>query len=112
MRFTLRAQPDQRLDFSPLTPERIVGLDVTAVERLAVNTTRAALCVGDIFRVRAGNAERIAIAGGSERLDYLGHGRLEGSPDRFRLVRLHRPARRLERDQPTGFPSRLGAIAW
>ncbi|MBV9757806.1 MAG: formylmethanofuran dehydrogenase subunit C [Alphaproteobacteria bacterium] len=78
MRFTLRAPPEQRVDCSPLTPERIAGLDVKAIERLAVNTTRAALCVGDVFRVRAGNAERIAMEGGSARFDYLGHGMTRG----------------------------------
>ena len=78
MRFILRAQPDQRLDLSPLTPDRIAGLDVKAVERLALNTTRIPVCVADVFRVRGGDAERIAIEGGSERFDYIGHGMTRG----------------------------------
>lgn len=78
MRFTLRAPPDQRLDLSPLTPDRLADLDVKAVERLALNTTRAPLCVADIFRVRGGNADQIAIEGGSARFDYVGRGMTRG----------------------------------
>ena len=78
MRFVLRAQPEQRLDLSPLTPDRIAGLDVKAVERLALNTTRVPVCVGDVFRVRGGDAERIAIEGSSARFDYVGHSMTRG----------------------------------
>jgi formylmethanofuran dehydrogenase subunit C len=78
VRFTLRAQPEQRLDLSPLTPDRLAGLDVKAVELLTLNTTRSPLCVADVFRVRAGNADRVAIEVGSERFDYLGHGMTRG----------------------------------
>lgn len=78
MRFTLRAQPEQRLDFSPLTPDRLANLDAKAVERLALNTTRSPVCVADIFRVRGSNIEQIAIEGGSGRFDYVGHGMTRG----------------------------------
>jgi len=72
MRFTLRAPPEQRLDLSPLVPDRLAGLDQAAIERIGLNTTRAALCVGDVFTVRMGDVARIAFDGGSERFDNVG----------------------------------------
>lgn len=72
IRFTLRAPPDQRLDLSPLVPDRLTGLDQGTIERIGVSTTRAALCVGDVFTVRLGDPAGIAFDGGSERFDHLG----------------------------------------
>lgn len=72
MRFTLRAPPEQRLDLSPLVPDRLAGLDQAAIERVGLNTTRATLCVGDVFTVRMGDPARVTFDGGSERFDNLG----------------------------------------
>lgn len=72
MKFTLRDQPDQRLDLAPLTPDRLAGLDAKAVARIAINTTRVPVCVGDVFRITPGDPASIVIAGGSARFDNLG----------------------------------------
>lgn len=74
MRFSLIAPPEQRLDLSALTPERLAGLDQGAVERLALNTTRAPVCVGDVFRVSNGEPGRVVIEGGSVRFDNVAAG--------------------------------------
>jgi formylmethanofuran dehydrogenase subunit C len=74
VRFTLRTAPDQRVDLSPLTPDRLSGLAPPAIERIALNTTRAALCVADLFRVRARDPARVLIEGGSARFDGVGAG--------------------------------------
>lgn len=79
MRFRLRRAPDQRLDLSPLTQARLAGLDAAAIERIPLNTTRAPLCVGDIFRLRMGTPDDIVIEGGSERFDGVGEGMTDGS---------------------------------
>jgi formylmethanofuran dehydrogenase subunit C len=79
LRFTLRAEPAQRLDLSPLTPDRLRGLDRAAIERLPLNTTRAPVVVADLFRIRPGDPEEIIIEGGSARLDKLGAGMSGGS---------------------------------
>ncbi len=71
-RFVLRGEPEQRLDLSPLTPDRLAGLDIAAIEALALHTTRRCVTVGDMFRVHAGDAEHIVIEGGSARLDRVG----------------------------------------
>ena len=72
LRFTLRAPPDQRLDLSPLTPARLAGMGQTAIERIALHTTRQPLCVGDVFAVAMGDVASIVIEGGSERFDRVG----------------------------------------
>ena len=71
--FSLRERPSQRLDLSPLVPHQLAGKTATAVERIALQTTRERISVGDIFRLRMGDAERIRFDGGSERFDRVGY---------------------------------------
>lgn len=79
LRLILRTAPDQRCDLSPLLPSRLAGLDRAAIERIAIGTTRVALHVGDLFRVRTGDAADLAIEGGSDRFDDVGAEMTEGS---------------------------------
>ena len=72
LRFVLRAEPEQRLDLSPLVPERLAKLSQAEIERLPLGTTRAPVLVGDAFRVTMGEAEQVAMEGGSSRLDGVG----------------------------------------
>jgi len=71
---TLRGEPEQRLDLSPLLPQRLKGLTPAAVEAIPLQTTRQPITVGDAFRLRPGDVETIRIVGGSERLDRVGEG--------------------------------------
>jgi formylmethanofuran dehydrogenase subunit C len=71
--FTLRQRPDQRLDLSPLVPHLLAGMTATQIERIALQTTRCRVDVGEIFRLRLGDAAQIRIEGGSDRLDQVGH---------------------------------------
>ena len=71
---SLRHRPDQRLDLSPLLPHLLARRTVAEIEQTAVNTTRHRLSVGDVFRVRAGDAQQIRIEGSCDRLDLVGHG--------------------------------------
>ena len=75
---TLRGRPEQRLDLSPLVPHVLAGKTAAAIERIALQTTRARLAVGDVFRLRMGDAAQIRIEGSSERLDRVGHGMTGG----------------------------------
>jgi len=79
LRLVLRGPPQQRLDLSPLTPDRLAGLDRAAIERLAVGTTRETIRVGDIFIVHDGDPASLAIEGGSERFDRVGEGMRSGA---------------------------------
>ncbi len=69
---TLREAPAQRLDLSMLLPERLAALSPAEIERLPVQTTRRAMRLGDVFRLRPGDAKEVVIEGGSARFDCVG----------------------------------------
>lgn len=69
---TLRERPAQRLDLSPLVPQLLAGKTAAQIERIALQTTRVPVAVGEIFRVRMGNAEQIRIEGACDRFDHVG----------------------------------------
>jgi formylmethanofuran dehydrogenase subunit C len=77
--FRLRAAPEQRLDLSPLTPHILANKKLGEIEKLALQTTRQKLCVGDIFTLSGGDAENIVIEGGSHRFDCVAEGMNAGS---------------------------------
>jgi formylmethanofuran dehydrogenase subunit C len=79
LRFTLREAPPQRVDLSALVPARLAGLDRAAIERLPIQTTRAPLAVGDLFRVRGDDPRSIVIEGGSARFDRVAEAMEEGT---------------------------------
>jgi formylmethanofuran dehydrogenase subunit C len=68
----LRNPPDQRLDMSPLVPHLIAGKTAAQIERVEVQTTRHRIRVGDIFRLRMGDAAQICIEGANGRFDRVG----------------------------------------
>src|ERR687884_588594 len=70
----LRAEPDQRLDLSAITPERLHNLSRHEIAALPIGTTRVPLRLADVFAVRLGERDRIRFKGGSERFDRLGAG--------------------------------------
>jgi formylmethanofuran dehydrogenase subunit C len=76
--FTLRDAPAQRLDLAPLTPDRLLGLSEGKIAAIELQTTRERLCVGDVFKVRMGDATQIRFDGGSERFDRVGAGMSQG----------------------------------
>jgi formylmethanofuran dehydrogenase subunit C len=77
--FELRSAPDQRLDLSPLLPERLDGLKPKAIEALAIGTTRVKLSVGDAFKVTGKDASQIRFTGTDGRCDKIGAGMTKGA---------------------------------
>ena len=75
--FRLREPPPERLDLSPLVPERLAGLSARDIERLPVGTSRFGLVVGDLIAVSGDDPTDLRIEGGSDRLDHVG-ARLSG----------------------------------
>lgn len=75
---TLKAQPPQRLDLSPLVPNLLGGKSAREIPDINLGTTKEPAKVGDIFRVRSGSVEEIRFEGGSERFDNLGAGSTAG----------------------------------
>jgi formylmethanofuran dehydrogenase subunit C len=76
--FVLSAAPPQRLDLSALTPRNLAGKSVAEIAAIAVQTTRERVTIGDVFRVRKGDASTVLSEGGAERLDRVGAGLAEG----------------------------------
>ena len=77
--FRSRVAPEQRLDLSPLTPQRLAGKSEREIGNLELQTTRRAVRVGDLFDVSNGSAEQIVVEGGSEKFDRVGEGMNAGS---------------------------------
>ncbi len=78
LRLILRQRPDQRLDLSPLVPRLMSGRSAAEIERIELQTTRWRVSVGDVFRLRMGEPERIRIEGSCDWLDRIGHGMTGG----------------------------------
>ncbi len=76
--FTLRREPDQRLDLSALAPDRLVGRKAAEIESIEIGTTKASVKVGDVFKVRLGDPKSVHYEGGSDRFDLLGARLLPG----------------------------------
>jgi formylmethanofuran dehydrogenase subunit C len=72
MTFMLRQHPEQRLDLSALVPHRLAGKTAAEIERVELQTTRMRAAVGEVFRVRMGDAEHIRFEGASDRFDRVG----------------------------------------
>ena len=70
--FALRNPPDQRLDLSQLVPHLVAGKTAAEIERVELQTTRHRIRVGDVFRLRMGDAGQIRLEGASERFDHVG----------------------------------------
>jgi formylmethanofuran dehydrogenase subunit C len=68
----MRTRCEQRLDLSPLVPHRLAGMTAAQIARLALQTTRHPITVGDVFRLSAGDAGHIRIEGATDRLDQIG----------------------------------------
>jgi formylmethanofuran dehydrogenase subunit C len=71
--FKLRKTPAQRLDLSPLLPERLAGKAERDIAAIELQTTRERICVGDVFRLTMGDAAHLQFDGGSERFDRIGY---------------------------------------
>ncbi len=69
---TLKHEPNQRLDLSPLVPHLLGAKSAKEIAAIELQTTRETLTAGDIFKIQAGTVESIRIEGGSSRLDNIG----------------------------------------
>jgi formylmethanofuran dehydrogenase subunit C len=76
---SLEARPDQRLDLSPLTPDRLTGMTVSEICAIELQTTRVRLTVGDVFRLKMGDVRNIRIVAACDRLDQVGQGMIAGT---------------------------------
>ncbi|MBZ9702677.1 MULTISPECIES: formylmethanofuran dehydrogenase subunit C [unclassified Mesorhizobium] len=77
--FTLVAEPPERLDLSPLTPERLAGSERRDIEKIRIGMSKHGSKVGDIFRLAGSDPLSIVFEGGSARLDRVAQGMGGGS---------------------------------
>ena len=76
--FTLKAEPDQRLDLSQLTPATLAGLSHGQIAALAIGTSRHKLTVGEVFDFSGASGETLRFVGGSSRFDRIGEAMAAG----------------------------------
>jgi formylmethanofuran dehydrogenase subunit C len=76
--FTLRHEPEQRLNLSALTPDRLLGRKAAEIEAIELGTTKMSVKVGDVFKVKLGDPKTVQYEGGSERFDLVGARLLPG----------------------------------
>ena len=50
---------NQRLDLSPVVPHLLAGKSAAQIERIELQTTKQRVTLGDAFRLRMGEAERV-----------------------------------------------------
>jgi formylmethanofuran dehydrogenase subunit C len=74
----LVTEPNQRLDLSPLTTAGLAGRKPKDIQAIAVGTTREAVTVGDVFKLKGTDAAKLRFIGTDERCDRIGQGLTEG----------------------------------
>jgi formylmethanofuran dehydrogenase subunit C len=77
---TVRAEPPARVLAAPLTPDRLRGVNASAVAALDLSCGGETIAVGDLFEVsRAGaEEEQLVLAGDLRRVDGIGAGMSSG----------------------------------
>ena len=76
--FELRTEPAQRLDLSPLTPAGLAGMKPRNIQAIAIGTSRQALTVGDVFKLKGTDVAKLRFVGTDARCDLIGQGLTEG----------------------------------
>jgi formylmethanofuran dehydrogenase subunit C len=74
LKITLRTQPPARIAEAPLAPERLRGLDASAVAALTIRCGRQTLSLGDLFDVSGAAGEQLWLAGDLRQVDGIGAG--------------------------------------
>ena len=76
--FELRTEPAQRLDLSPLTPAGLAGMKPKNIQAIAIGTSRQALTVGDVFKLKGTDVAKLHFVGTDARCDFIGRGLTDG----------------------------------
>ncbi|MGH6961787.1 MAG: formylmethanofuran dehydrogenase subunit C [Dongiaceae bacterium] len=76
---TLRTPPRQRVDLSPLTPDRLRGLDAVAIAAIELASGNRRVRAGELFAVDPGDAGDMTIRGDCDRFDFIGRDMADGT---------------------------------
>ncbi|HQR50979.1 MAG TPA: formylmethanofuran dehydrogenase subunit C [Methylophilaceae bacterium] len=71
---TLKTQPQQRVDCSPLTPDNLAGKTVAEIAAIELQCGKHKLRADAVFDITGTDAANIVIRNSSSKLDYIGHG--------------------------------------
>jgi len=72
--FTLKIQPQQHIDLSPLTPDNLTGKSAAEIASIELQSGRHKLSAASVFDITGDDASDIVIKHSSSKLDYIGHG--------------------------------------
>ncbi len=70
--FTLKVQPKQRVDMSPLVPANLTGKTIAEIAQLTVQCGKPIIPVGDLFDISGDDAQTIVINNSFDKLDFIG----------------------------------------
>jgi formylmethanofuran dehydrogenase subunit C len=76
---TLREAPRQRIDLSPLTPDRLSGLDDRAIATVDLAHGNRRVPLGDLFTVAPGDPADLRLVGDCSKFDRIGAGMTRGT---------------------------------
>jgi formylmethanofuran dehydrogenase subunit C len=69
---TARTEPPARVLAAPLTPERLRGLNASAVAALRLRCGGETLAVGELFEVSGAGSDQLVLVGDLRRFDWIG----------------------------------------
>ena len=70
--FTLKTQPKQRVDMSPLTPANLSGKSLGEIAGITLQCGKPLIPVGDLFDISGDDVTNIVINNSFDKLDYIG----------------------------------------
>lgn len=76
--FTLKAEPKQRIDVAPLTPDRLAGKTLDEIGAIPLQTGNRQLRTDELFAIEPGGADLIVFKGATGKLDFIGKGMAQG----------------------------------
>jgi formylmethanofuran dehydrogenase subunit C len=70
--FTLKTQPNQRLDISPLIPANLTDKSLADIGKMTLQCGKAQIPVSELFDISGDDVQNIVINNGFDKLDYIG----------------------------------------
>jgi formylmethanofuran dehydrogenase subunit C len=70
--FTLKTQPKQRVDMSPLLPANLAGKSLAEIGKITLQCGKAQIPAGELLEISGDDAQNIVINNSFEKLDYIG----------------------------------------
>jgi formylmethanofuran dehydrogenase subunit C len=70
--FTLKTQPAQRVDLSPLVPQNLQGLSIADIAALELHSGKRKFRVDELFTIDGSDAQNILIKNSVDKLDFIG----------------------------------------